>query len=100
MQPVAVMVAEASSATVADAFGSSASRHNGMVPLSLAVALTAIVGAFFQKNAPTLGSYIFCAETVTDRAVALTRVVTEACGSELCTKCSATAAILVEAACA
>ena len=65
-----------------------------MVPLSLAVALAVTVGALAQKNAPILGTYVSCAETVTDRAVMSTRVETVACGSELCTKFSATAAIL------
>jgi len=56
-----------------------------MVPLSLAVALAAIVGALAQKYAPILGTYVSVAETVTDKAVASTRVVTIACGSPLCT---------------
>jgi len=71
-----------------------------MVPLSLAVALTAIVGAFAQKYAPILGTYVSFAETVTDRAVMSTFVVTVACGSELCTKFSATATILAVLVCA
>ncbi len=71
-----------------------------MVPLSLAVALAAIVGAFAQKYAPILGTYVSFAETVTDKAVVSTRVVTVACGSELCTKFSATAATLDVLACA
>ena len=65
-----------------------------MDPLSLAVALAAIVGAFAQKYAPILGTYVSFAETLTDRAVMSTFVVTVACGSELCTKFSATATIL------
>ena len=86
MQPVAVIIADCSSSSVAEAIGSSVNRHSGMVPLSLAVALAVTVGAFAQKYAPILGTYVSCAETVTDRAVMSTRVVTVACGSELCTK--------------
>src|SRR5215470_11331771 len=56
MQLVAVIMADSSSSSVAGAFGSSASKQSGMVPLSLAVALTEIVGAFDQKYAPILGA--------------------------------------------
>src|SRR5262245_31787921 len=100
MQPVAVIMADSSSSSAAGAFGSSANRHSGMVPLSLAVALTEIVGAFAQKYLPILGVYASCAETVTDKAFSSTRVATVACGSPLCTKVSATAAILDVLVCA
>jgi len=43
---------------------------------------------------PNSGQYVSVAETVTDKAVASTRVVTIACGRHWCTKFSATAAIL------
>src|SRR5262245_42931738 len=58
MQLVAVIMADSSSSSAAGAFGSSVNRHSGMVPLSLAVALAVIVGAFAQKYAPILGTYV------------------------------------------
>src|ERR1044071_8525297 len=100
MQPVAVIMADCSSSSVAGAFGSSANRQSGIVPLSLAVALAEIVGVFAQKNAPTFGTYVSCAETVTVKAAVSTRAVTIACGIALWTKFSATAAILEISVCA
>src|SRR5207245_3817168 len=66
VQTCALPISDSSSSSAAGALGSSVNRHSGMVPLSLAVALTAIVGAFAQKYAPILGTYVSFAETVTE----------------------------------